>query len=95
MIAEHCTPKTQAWAFSFFGFASNIGIFIGPFIGGGLAEPARTMPKIFGKIHLFVEYPYALPSFAIGVVGVASAIVCAIFVQEVRGLLLFLALITQ
>ena len=33
MITENSTPKTQARAFSFFAFASNLGIFLGPLIG--------------------------------------------------------------
>lgn len=33
MISENSTPKTQARAFSWFAFASNAGIFVGPFIG--------------------------------------------------------------
>lgn len=33
MITENSTAKTQARAFSFFAFAGNLGIFIGPLIG--------------------------------------------------------------
>ena len=33
MITENSTHKTQARAFSYFMFAGNIGIFIGPLIG--------------------------------------------------------------
>lgn len=33
MISENSTPKTQARAFSYFAFANNLGIFLGPLIG--------------------------------------------------------------
>lgn len=33
MITENSTKKTQARAFSYFAFAGNLGIFIGPIIG--------------------------------------------------------------
>jgi hypothetical protein len=36
MITENSTPKTQARAFSFFAFASNLGIFLGPLVGTSL-----------------------------------------------------------
>lgn len=37
MISENSTKHTQARAFSFFAFASNMGIFLGPLIGTYLA----------------------------------------------------------
>jgi len=33
MITENSTPRTQARAFSFFAFSSNVGIFLGPLLG--------------------------------------------------------------
>lgn len=33
MLSENATLKTQAKAFSYFAFAGNLGIFIGPVIG--------------------------------------------------------------
>jgi MFS family permease len=33
MLSENSTKHTQARAFSFFAFASNMGIFLGPLIG--------------------------------------------------------------
>lgn len=34
MISENSTRKTQARAFSFFAFTNNLGIFVGPLVGG-------------------------------------------------------------
>ncbi|KAK1574243.1 major facilitator superfamily transporter [Colletotrichum navitas] len=81
MIAEHSTPKTQARAFSWFAFSGNLGIFIGPLLGGALADPVHQYPGFF-KNRFFLEYPYALPSFVVGFLGLTAAVTCFIFVEE-------------
>ncbi|KAM4057236.1 major facilitator superfamily protein [Hirsutella rhossiliensis] len=82
MIGDLSTPETQALAFSWFGFAGNVGIFTGPIIGGLLAEPAHNMPALFGDVDFFVDYPYALPGFAIGAIVAVGAVACALFLDE-------------
>lgn len=82
MISEISTPKTQARAFSFFAFSGNLGIFLGPFIGGALAGPADRFPGLFGRWRFWTEFPYALPTFVTGVVGASAAVCCALFVKE-------------
>ncbi|KAM7205507.1 protein zinc induced facilitator-LIKE 1 [Naviculisporaceae sp. PSN 640] len=89
MFSEHSTFKTQARAFSYFSFVGNMGILFGPVIGGLLAEPAAQYPKLFGNIQFFIDYPYALPSFAVGCIGLSAIVVAILFVEETlpRGLL--------
>ncbi|KAF3174004.1 hypothetical protein EYR41_004311 [Orbilia oligospora] len=82
MISEHSTVKTQARAFSLFGFTGNLGILFGPLIGGVLAEPTTQYPGIFRGILFFDKYPYALPSFAVGAIGLFITLVCAIYIEE-------------
>ncbi|KAF9871187.1 major facilitator superfamily transporter [Colletotrichum karsti] len=82
MIAEHSTPKTQARAFSWFAFSGNLGIFFGPLLGGTLAAPADQYPGAFKDVQFFVDYPYALPSFVIGFIGLTAAITSYFFVEE-------------
>lgn len=82
MISEHSTPKTQARAFSWFAFTGNLGIFFGPLIGGALADPARQYPSLFGGWEFFERHPYALPSFAVGLIGLSVVVVTALFVEE-------------
>lgn len=82
MISEHSTAKTQARAFSWFAFSGNLGIFFGPLIGGALADPAGQYPGLFGNIQFFKDYPYALPSFAVGVIGVTAVLVTAFLAEE-------------
>jgi MFS family permease len=82
MISEHSTSKTQARAFSWFAFTGNMGILFGPLIGGALADPARQYPALFGNVRFFLDYPYALPSIAVGVIGLTAVAVTALYVEE-------------
>jgi MFS family permease len=82
MIGEHSTSKTQARAFSLFAFTGNLGISIGPLLGGSLAAPAEQYPRLFGKFQFFKDYPYALPSFAIAFIGSTAVLASALFVEE-------------
>jgi hypothetical protein len=83
MFSENSTPKTQARAFSFFGFAGNIGIFMGPLIGG-LARPVEQFPDLFGGNKFLTDFPYLLPTLVAGSIAFAAAVIVAIFVKEVR-----------
>lgn len=40
----------------------NIGVIIGPVLGGLLADPASNYPSMFGKNRFFLAFPYALPN---------------------------------
>jgi MFS family permease len=82
MIAEHSTPKTQARAFSWFAFSGNLGMFFGPLMGGALANPAAQYPGIFGDIAFFKNYPYALSSLVVALVGSTAVVSSALFVEE-------------
>jgi len=82
MISENSTHKTQARAFSFFAFTGNLGIFLGPILGGALAKPATVFPSIFGHIQFFHDYPYALPTIVTGSIGVIATVTSALFIKE-------------
>lgn len=82
MLTELSTRRTQAVAFSWFAFSGNLGIFLGPLLGGALADPAHQYPKLFGHVQFFLDYPYALSSFVIAGIGLIGAITTAFFVEE-------------
>lgn len=83
MLTELSTPRTQARAFSYFAFAGNLGIFLGPVIGGGLSKLADHYPDtIFGKSQFLKDYPYALPTMVSGCFALLAALVTALFVRE-------------
>lgn len=82
MLTELSTRRTQAVAFSWFAFSGNLGIFLGPLLGGALADPAHQYPKLFGHVQFFLDYPYALSSFVIAGLGLIGATTAALFVEE-------------
>ncbi|KAJ3354201.1 hypothetical protein HDU91_005795 [Kappamyces sp. JEL0680] len=61
MLAEITDSSNRPKAFSLFGLCFAIGIMVGPLLGGLLANPAQTMPSLFGSWDLFVRNPYLLP----------------------------------
>lgn len=83
MISENSTKRTQARAFSYFAFVSNMGIMIGPLIGGALADPAGQYENsFFTRVQFFKDFPFALPTIVTGVVAITAAVVCTLFVRE-------------
>ncbi|KAF2878495.1 major facilitator superfamily domain-containing protein [Massariosphaeria phaeospora] len=82
MISENSTKKTQATAFSYFAFAGNIGIFVGPLLGGLFEDPATKFKSTFGRVQFFHEYPYALPGFVTAAIGLSAALVATFFIEE-------------
>lgn len=82
MLSEISTQRTQAAAFSWFAFSGNLGIFLGPLVGGSLADPAHQYPKFLGNVQFFVDYPYALSSFVVACVGFSGAAVTALGAKE-------------
>lgn len=82
MLAEHSSPRTQAVIFSWFAFSGNLGIFIGPLLGGSLADPAHQYPGVFGHVKFLLDYPYALSSLVVGLLGAISVFTSAFFIEE-------------
>ncbi|KAL6702727.1 hypothetical protein ACN47E_001009 [Coniothyrium glycines] len=82
MLSDVSTKQTQARAFSLFAFASNMGIFLGPLIGGGLERPAEKFGSTFGKLKFFHQYPYVLPNMVVSAVALIAAFTTLFFVKE-------------
>ncbi|UNI13902.1 hypothetical protein JDV02_000597 [Purpureocillium takamizusanense] len=82
MMGDHSTPETQAVIFSWFAFAGNVGIFLGPILGGALADPAEQYPGVFGDNQFFRDYPYALPGFVVGAISATGALTSLLFLDE-------------
>ncbi|KAF9141587.1 hypothetical protein BGX30_004504 [Mortierella sp. GBA39] len=86
MLGEIADASNQSQAFSLFGFAWGIGMIVGPFLGGYLANPAQTFPEIFGDWEFFIEYPYFLPCFVASMGGVVGFLVGFFFLRETKGM---------
>ncbi|KAF1935856.1 MFS general substrate transporter [Clathrospora elynae] len=82
MLSENSTKHTQARAFSLFAFFSNMGIFIGPLIGGALERPAEKYTSTFGKAQFWHDYPYVLPNIFTSAIALSAAITTMLFVKE-------------
>lgn len=52
LFSEVTDRSNQARAFSFYAFAGNIALLVGPMIGGSLSEPAKRIPLLFDKVEL-------------------------------------------
>lgn len=40
----------------------NVGVIIGPILGGILSDPAGSYPDLFGNVEFFKRFPYAAPN---------------------------------
>src|SRR5438552_13606864 len=69
----------------------NIGIIVGPILGGLLANPVETYPEIFGPgswlggkhgVGWMIEYPYALPNVVSAIALFLSLMVVILGLQE-------------
>lgn len=63
--------KYQSRAFLLLPICFNIGVIVGPIMGGVLADPAATYPGVFGEMEWMKRFPYALPNI------VSASILCA------------------
>ncbi|OLN85555.1 putative membrane protein YCR023C-like protein 8 [Colletotrichum chlorophyti] len=63
MISEIVREKKfQARAFILLPMTFNIGVIIGPILGGLLSDPAGSYPSLFGDVEFLKKYPYATPN---------------------------------
>ncbi|KAL2022030.1 hypothetical protein VTK56DRAFT_6270 [Thermocarpiscus australiensis] len=63
MISETVREKKyQSRAFLLLPMTFNIGIIIGPILGGILSDPAGSYPDLFGDVEFFKRFPYATPN---------------------------------
>lgn len=61
----------------------NVGVIIGPVLGGILSDPAGSYPDTFGKIEFFRKFPYATPNIVSAVFLSCSLTLVWLFLQEV------------
>ena len=54
----------------------NIGVIVGPIMGGLLADPVGSYPSVFGGVKWLERFPYALPNlFSAFILFTASTLV--------------------
>jgi MFS family permease len=71
----------------------NIGVIIGPILGGSLADPVHSLPQFFGPGSLLggkegvwwmQRWPYALPNVLSAIFIFASVLAVFLGLDEVR-----------
>lgn len=92
MISEIVKEKRfQSRAFLLMPMTFNIGVVVGPLLGGLLADPAGSYPGWFGPggtwggmkgVWLFMEFPYALPNLVNAGFLVGSTLALVLGLEE-------------
>ncbi|KAI1372906.1 MFS general substrate transporter [Hypoxylon crocopeplum] len=83
MISEIVREKKyQSRAFLILPMTFNIGVIIGPVLGGILSDPAGSYPDTFGKVDFLLRFPYATPNLvSAGFLSIAL-MMCWLFLEE-------------
>ena len=85
MISEIIREKKfQSRAFLLLPMTFNIGVIIGPILGGLLANPAVAYPNLFGQVWWMKKWPYALPNLVSAAFLACSALALLLGLEEVR-----------
>ena len=92
MISEIIKEKKyQARAFLLMPMCFNIGVIIGPILGGVLADPAGTYPNVFGPDSVFggkkgvtwmMSWPYLTPNLASAIIVFMSLMLIFLGLDE-------------
>jgi MFS family permease len=80
--------KFQSRAFLLLPMTFNIGVIIGPILGGVLSDPAASYPGLFGKVALFTRFPYVLPNLVSAVFLFFAALMVWLGLEETHHMLL-------
>ncbi|GBE81176.1 major facilitator superfamily MFS-1 [Sparassis crispa] len=68
--------SNEGRAYAILGFCWGMGGVAGAVIGGIFESPAAKWPSVFGRIPLFVKYPYLLPCGVAASVTFTGSIMC-------------------
>ncbi|KAL7942125.1 major facilitator superfamily domain-containing protein [Trichoderma barbatum] len=83
MISEIIREKKyQPRAFLLLPMTFNIGVIIGPILGGILSDPAGSYPSLFGNVDFFIKFPYAAPNIVSSLFLLAAAVAVWLGLEE-------------
>ncbi|KAF2870367.1 major facilitator superfamily domain-containing protein [Massariosphaeria phaeospora] len=87
--------KFQPKAFMILPMTYNVGIIIGPILGGILADPVASYPSLFGPnsriggkdgVYWMRKWPYALPNLVGAIFLLISTLIVFLFMEETSDL---------
>jgi len=61
----------------------NVGVIIGPLLGGIMSDPAGTYPSIFGGIKWLERFPYSPPNLLSAIFLMSAALTVFLGLEEV------------
>ncbi|KAG9077657.1 hypothetical protein FS749_010433, partial [Ceratobasidium sp. UAMH 11750] len=84
VLGEMTDETNQAAVYPIYSLCYPIGSFIGPLIGGALAQPNQNIPHLIPSFlrSLFDKYPYLLPSGVAAAVAAMSFTFALTFMEE-------------
>eukprot|EP00927_Polykrikos_kofoidii_P001899 TRINITY_DN10739_c0_g1_i3.p1 TRINITY_DN10739_c0_g1~~TRINITY_DN10739_c0_g1_i3.p1 ORF type:complete len:475 (+),score=41.65 TRINITY_DN10739_c0_g1_i3:49-1473(+) len=82
-LGELVDASNEAWGFGCLASTFMVGMFIGPILGGLLAEPSHMAPSIF-QGTVFEVYPYLLPNLTYAVFAIVAFVVGCVSLEETR-----------
>jgi hypothetical protein len=83
MISEIVREKKyQSRAFLLLPMTFNIGVIIGPILGGLLSDPAGSYPNLFGDVYFFKRFPYATPNLLSAFFLGSAMVLVWLFLEE-------------
>lgn len=82
-VAELVTKKEhQPRAYSIMPFVWGLGSIVGPAMGGALAQPCESYPRLFPRGGLFDNYPFLLPNLVCVIILIFGIINGILFLEE-------------
>ncbi|KAI0912052.1 major facilitator superfamily domain-containing protein [Ustulina deusta] len=83
MISETIREKKyQSRAFLILPMTFNIGVIVGPILGGLLSDPANSYPGVFGNVEFFKKFPYATPNIVSAIFLGTALLLCWLMLEE-------------
>ncbi|KAI8943894.1 major facilitator superfamily domain-containing protein [Xylaria longipes] len=83
MISETIREKKyQSRAFLILPMTFNIGVIVGPILGGLFSDLAGSFPGAFGNVEFFKKFPYATPNILSAVFLGTALLLCWLMLEE-------------